>query len=294
MAKTRSPWLIGCGIGCGVLLLLVLIAAGAIAFFVRDVSKPFDSAIDLREDLEQQHGEVAEFRPWPGGAVPADRLEAFLRVRESCAESRRGLEQIFRMFDLSEEKALELEEKSFLEQMSFAFGMSKQAIGLAPELGKFYAERNQALVDAEMGLGEYTYIYVLAYYSWLGHSPGDGPGDVHVTVDAGGAAAGAERRPRVPARWAQRRVRRDFVQMLRNQLDSVAAEADASWWETLAGEIEAMESDSRRVPWQDGLPRPIADAFEPFRARLEPTYSASLNAFELSRNRKKGLSIQAE
>ena len=43
--------------------------------------------------------------------------------------------------------------------------------GMVGNMGEFTQLRNQALLDQDMGLGEYIWIYVLVYNSWLGHPP---------------------------------------------------------------------------------------------------------------------------
>jgi hypothetical protein len=50
----------------------------------------------------------------------------------------------------------------------------------------------------------------------------------------------------------------------------------------LAGEIEKMKNNEERVPWEDSVPRKTAESLEPFRDRLEVTYSPVANPFELS------------
>jgi hypothetical protein len=73
--------------------------------------------------------------------------------------------------------------------------------------------------------------------------------------------------------------------MLRAQLASLDGEPDPrpdhGWRSTLAREIRRFEDDPGRVMWQDGLPAPIRKSLEPYRARLETTYSRTTNCFEL-------------
>ncbi len=139
---------------------------------------------------------------------------------------------------------------------------------------------------AGVGLGECTDICGLAYYAWLGHSPAEGP-------ESAGGEDEAEFGPRM-GNASSGRIRGDLLQMLRNQLAALPDDADEAWRETLAGEIEAVEADSRRLPWQDGLPAQVAASFEPYRDALETSYSPVTNAFELGRNRKRGLSFTAD
>jgi len=43
-------------------------------------------------------------------------------------------------------------------------------LGIIPLMAEFVKTRNQALLDAGMGMGEYYFIYVVVYYPWLGKS----------------------------------------------------------------------------------------------------------------------------
>jgi hypothetical protein len=87
------------------------------------------------------------------------------------------------------------------------------------------------------------------------------------------------------ARRVRLRYRRYFLAFLRNQMDTPADTPAKSgpedWRGALAAEIVRFESDPGRVAWSSGLPAVIEHALEPFRERLEATYSESLNCFEL-------------
>ena len=77
---------------------------------------------------------------------------------------------------MNEDAARELDSKPLGERLKSVFQVMGSGVGMAQDIGHLFEARNQALLDKGMGIGEYTYIYILAYYSWLGHSPDDGPG----------------------------------------------------------------------------------------------------------------------
>ena len=288
-ANKKSGWFWGCGLGC-VTMVLIAVGMGILsARFVKQTTEGFDTAVETRSTLEERFGETSEFVPSADGTVPPARMEAFLAIRETTTPSRERLTATFSAIPMSEEAAEELESQGFAEKMSSVSKIVRSSMGLGAEMGNLFAARNQALLEQEMGLGEYTYIYALVYYSWLGHSPTEGPEDADEgagSVDIASSMGSA----------FKDRVRKDLLQMLRNQLESLPADTESEpWREQLEGEIAALQGDRHRVPWQDALPPQIGAAFEPFRARLEATYSPATNAMELGRNRRTGrLSVTAD
>jgi hypothetical protein len=223
------------------------------------------SAADAsHEELTRELGEIDAYVPPADGIVPAPRLEIFLAVRESLTDEQEELEAGFARLPREEE----------LEGPGNAVGKvmaGLEAVGdLIAQVGAYVQARNDALLDGKMGIGEYAYIYSLAYCSWLGHDPGDGSqiGDSPFSGQA-----------------VRRRHRRYVLPMLQAQLASLDGEGqpsvDPAWRSTLAQETRRFEDDPRRVMWQDGLPAPIRESLEPFRARLETSYSRTTNPFEL-------------
>jgi hypothetical protein len=86
----------------------------------------------------------------------------------------------------------------------------------------------------------------------------------------------------------------DLLSMLRNQLLQDTTGTTNEWVSSLTAEIDAMERDSHRYPWQDGLPPSIVESLEPHRARLAASYDPISNPFELVINKKEGWSITAD
>ena len=157
------------------------------------------------------------------------------------------------------------------------------------QIAEFMKGRNQALLDAGMGMGEYYYIYVIGYFSWLGKHPGDGP---DFQIDESGSdeiRVGELDREEVREERRDlfiRRIHRMLLPMLHNQLDKLASggvsEAQSGWRASLEAEIQAMEKDRFRLPWQEGLPARTEASLEPFRSRLEQSYNAMTNPLELT------------
>jgi hypothetical protein len=295
MSSAGSKWKLGCGIGCGVILLLVIVVVMSAIFFARHTGRQFETAIETRETLEQRFGRTQAFTPAPDGSIAPARLEVFLAVRDSLQAVRANLAETFAV--------LQDVEKSGSKTPGSVIRAVKMGLGLAGTVAEFYQTRNQALLDRGMSLGEYTYIYVLAYYVWLGRSPGDGPEDINIEWEENGEGfqvrMGEQERVRVREQHlSQRRICQDLQAMLKNQLaalpESESSEQAQIWRRELTAEITRMQESPTRLPWQDGLPAAMAASLVPYREALEAAYSPATNLFELSRSRKRGLSIQAD
>jgi len=285
-SNTAKNWLIGCGAGCLLVVLGIVAIFAAGVMFVRDTASGFQTAVEIRAEMEQRFGTTGEFTPWSGGEIPADRIETFLTVREGTQAERQDLADNFAAIPMSETEARELDSKPSGEKALSIFKILGSALGLGGEMGEFFAARNDALLTQEMGLGEYTYLYVVIYYGWLGHDPDEGP------------QTGRDEDDRVEVRLGQMqtnsRALDDLLSMMRNQLEQDSSGAAEEWLELLRAEVEAMEHDSGRYPWQDGLPPSIAASLEPHRQRLAASYDPISNAFELVITHKEGLSITAD
>jgi len=282
-SSTASKWLIGCGIGCGVVILLLVFAGVGGYFFVKNIAEGFEETEAIADDLTERYGGIKDFCPDPGGAIEPERIEAFLSVRNSMEPAKEKLERS--IIILSDEER----ESQFKEEPSPGILTKiKTGFGIIPLIAEFYTRRNQALLDADMGLGEYYFIYVVSYYSWLGKSPGDGL--EYNLVDEDEEKRGVYWRRRRNEDIEDRhddvlkQLHRQILPMLKNQLAKLTR-IDVSpirdpWREALGAEIEAMEADRFRLLWQDGLPDVLEASLKPFRGRLEVSYSKVLNALE--------------
>lgn len=293
MASTGRKWLIGCGVGCG--LLVVVLGIGAISFglFLRSTVRGFGEAVEVREQLEERFGRPDEYVPPPEGAISAERMEAFLSIRDATQPYRERIADTWSAFPMTREQQQELDDKPVGDKLRAVFRISREAFGMARELGDFFLARNRAMLAREMGLGEYTYVYALAYWSWLGHRPDSGP--EHVVVSEEGQVRigpGTEVHTEIAEDVYEDRIHGQLLSMIEHQLSALPEEHELR--AALEAEIAAMEDDPQRVPWQEGLPAPVVASLEPYRDRLESSWDPSVNPFELARNRKQGWSIRAD
>ena len=163
MASGARKWLVGCGIGCG-LMILAVGGIGTCGYLgvrnIKDRAERLDAGF---EAVTAEYGRPDEFTPPADGVVPAGRLELFLEVRGLLAPSRNELGAVLVELDAGTEGG-----RGVLNKI-------RAGMSLLPSMLDFIDERNQVLLDRGMGVGEYTYIYSLAYYAWLDKDPGDGP-----------------------------------------------------------------------------------------------------------------------
>ena len=270
MAGTGKKWLIGCGAGCGgFILLIILISVGGSLWMM----KPMNAAVDSQKILDEKFGSRDTYVPPPGGITP-DRMEAFLVVREALLPSCEKFREIALDFDEMERLDSD-EDVSTGQALKAVGGLMGSVTGMVAEMGRFTEVRNEALLAQGMGHGEYVWIFVLAYHSWLGHQPG-----TTVESDATEELSRNERK-------VIRRLMRNHAEALTEA--GLAGQAEP--WEKEILRLERTESD---VPFEGKeLPVELVASFQPYRDRLEAVYCVETAGFELNTIKKRGLSIQA-
>ncbi len=275
----------GCGIGCGVVIIIVILVGVSGYFFIKNIVKGFEETEAIMDTLTEKYGKMSDFYPDPDGVIRAGQLEVFLAVRDSTAKARERLERAMRIL-----ADMDQEDQSGEEPSPSVLTKIKTGIELVPLIAEFIKARSQSLLDNGMGMGEYYYLYVIVYYSWLGKSPADGPPfDIMDEGDEEGTIIWRERRREHMEERLDlnlRRLNRQILPMLYNQYEKLteggAPGTKEEWRAALEAEIEAMESDSFRLPWQDGLPEALGASLNYYRQRLEDSYSELVNPIEMS------------
>ena len=277
MAKTGQKVLLGCGIGCGLIIVVGLIVGGGIGLLLKDVASSFKQAEKTGEILVERYGEAEDYDLPAFGIVATDRIEAFLAVRETTTEARTGI--VTAIAKLEDE---DNDRKGVREIVN----KIKAGVGVGTEIGRLLEARNTTLIDVGMGIGEYTYIYCLTYYALLGHSPTDGPdGGKDIRIGRGGKFMHvSEGDDDGTGHGGYRQVRRDLRRMLKREAYAIGedtAEEEKAWRARIETELERMSDDRSYVPWQIDMPEPMANALEPYADRLDATYAPLVNLFEL-------------
>jgi hypothetical protein len=278
VAGSGKKWLIGCGIGCGIMILIVVVVAVSCGLYLKRSFRGIQEAEDSYEEIVELFGEIEAYTPPADGAVPPERMELFLAVRDSLREGQAALEAIFADFPPD----VFLQEK---KEWRKVLHIVREMGDLINPVGEHISCRLGILIDREMSLGEYLYIYSLAYYSWLGHSPRDGPMITKKTAEDRGQRIFGDEDSTFGPRKLMRRYRKFTLAMSQNQLASLqeagGPDIGDDWGRVLTAEIGRFETHPDRVLWQGGLPVAIEMSLRPYQDRLEATYSATTNCFEL-------------
>jgi len=284
MASSTKKWLTGCGIGCG-LIVVIIGGIGTWGFFtIKDVVHRADDLDTAQAELDSLLGPADSYTPRPDGTVDPLRMEAFLAVQQNLAGMRADLAANINAMDGKGPGGV--------------IAKVRGRVKLVPAIFDFVESRNTALLQQQMNAGEYHHLQSLAWFALLGKDPADGPGfsmvnedqkkddDNHVVIRKGIGKSDSLRVRRQRDRAVRRMVNRQERTILANQLAALDArpdllEAMPGWRDTLAAEVEAMNRSERRLPWQDGLPNRIAGGLEPYRDRLEQYYEPMTMAVEL-------------
>jgi hypothetical protein len=255
----------GRGREIAILAIVVLVAAAATL-----ICQPICETKRTEQILNDQYGESVAFVPTPDGSIPPERVEAFVRVREQvfeyCTEFRERVGEFIRLDSLKQDENVP-------KTVAAREGISglKELFGLGPAFLRFMETRNHALLKEEMGLGEYFYIYVLAYIEQLGR-----------TDDT--RFAGVEQA------YVGSRARRELIQILSNQSDLLmpgdARPADAILAAELRDQIARLSDGRQTLPWEDGLPPAITASFEPYAEPLAQLYCEGIAKIELMQKNK--------
>ncbi|MBN1423178.1 hypothetical protein JXA88_01355 [Candidatus Fermentibacteria bacterium] len=267
MAGSAWKWAAGCGIGC----LVIIIGAAGLGFggflLARGAVRDVKEIADLQEQVQSQFGAVKDYAP-RSGALPPTRLDAFVEVRDAMGEVMKGWAGADSLLKHGTRP------KGFVEGLK-AIGSGVKAVST---IGRLIEARNRALLKAEMGFGEYYFLYATTYYAWLGHSPSDCPRGV--SIHAGGGSHRMSFSDDEDSSDLDQVYRTTYQSMLRRAVEGIPS--GDSWAEALRAELAALDTDARRLPWAEGLPAMLVQSLEPYRQRLAPLYWPMSNCLELT------------
>lgn len=219
----------------------------------------------LEQTLIDRFDWAEKYTPSIDGSIAAQRIEAFIRVREAlqtvCADYQAILISISDLDKLEDDQ-----DNSATEVASTGMQGFKSAFSAGPKMLEFSGTRNQALLDENMGLGEYMYIYLTSYGKQLANEPDS-------------AFSGMEEA------FISDRARKEFIQILTNQLLAIQTSgpqsADPALITDLQAEVEALKDGSHSSPWPNGPVGKTREALAPYQQRLSDLYCSGVVKIEL-------------
>lgn len=216
----------------------------------------------LEQALIDQYGWANTYTPPADGFLAPQRAEAFIRVRQAvqpgCDIFQGILDDIIGLENLESDENMSVSEKTTTGFMAF-----KNMFSAAPGLLEFMDARNTALLQEQMGLGEYLYIYLAAYGPQLAKEPDS----IYAEMDDA---------------YISSRSRDEFIQILDNQLTALEANDNpAGLAEELRQEMAALEDGSRVSPWPNSAPERTRESLGPYQQRLAELYCSGIVKTEL-------------
>jgi len=243
----------------------------------------------LSIELEARHGLLSSFTPSPSGIISAHRIEAFLLIRDSLWSEKDELENS--ILSLSEEIKNAAEDESFFD----AVNIITSGAEIIPELLNYYSKRGTLLLENNMGLSEYYYIYITAYFSYLGKNIGDGPrfqlmnrdsneGELELTFgdensNSLNLESSQEEVSEARSNYISLRVNRLFRHYFDNLLNK---DSTTSFAQNIKAEFELLKSNKLRIPWEVNPPEEIIKSLFPYKYKLESSYNYLINPVELN------------
>lgn len=265
MGKFNSPAAKGCGILVAIVIgvpLLVVSIVGVKTWV------PLQRAGEALDELDQTLGSQAAYQPAPSGAIPVERMDLFLELRAELAAACDDYGGVRKGFDTVEE--LESKEATDAKEVGdVAVGLGGAALAITPFLARYFERRNNALLAANMGLEEYSYIYAVAYHDLL-----LAPKTLNEIFSDG--------QPLSPE--ASELLRGCLTRQLESIGSSHAVEA----------ELRKMEDNPFRLMWQGGLPEDVHASVAPYRDRLDSLFCGATAGLEMERDSSRALWIAIE
>ncbi|MGA9575316.1 MAG: hypothetical protein WBS20_15355 [Lysobacterales bacterium] len=238
--------------------LTVVFVIGSGAYFltagIRDTKK-------LEQTLIDRFGLAYTYTPSPDGSIAPERTEAFIRVRNAlqsaCTSYQAVLAGIGGLDKLESDQELSAGKSAKTGLKGF-----KSVFSIGPEMVAFVGRRNQALLDENMGLGEYLYIYLTSYAEQLAAEP-----------------ASAE--PGMEEAYVSDRAREEYARILANQLLALETAGPADLAVNLRMELSALKDSLQTSPWPVVPAGKARESLAPYQEQLAGLYCSGIVRTEL-------------
>ena len=123
--------------------------------YIRGIVREADRSEKVMEEVREQHGGFSDFQPSPTGALPPERVEAFLRARELMADTRRETEGSLSLLSSDDPGGTEQVPGVLGALLEWGLGAAKVegVTNLLPQVVGFVSAKGEALLEAGMGPG---------------------------------------------------------------------------------------------------------------------------------------------
>ena len=258
--------------GCLVIsLTIVFIVTSGIFFLttgIRDAKRVEQSLID-------RFGWANQYTPSPDGSISPQRIEAFIRIREALQADCVDYQAVLTSITLLEQLETD-QESSTSDAASAGLQGLKGAFSAGPSMVKFSTNRNQALLNEEMGIGEYLYIYLTGYGEQL-------------------AKESTSTFSNMEEAYVSERARKEFVQILSNQQLALQASGLQSTYPGLDSEldteIKALKDGSHSAPWPNGPIGKARESLVPYQSQIVGLFCSGIVKIELLQ-KNRGLNFE--
>jgi hypothetical protein len=258
-------FLIGCGVVFACVVLLNVLGFIAVTqWFKKRVP---DNMERVHAQLEERFGPPETYVPPLDGVPPAERVGRFVAIRDSLVTQRAVAAARIASMITQVQRARPADRPwiaKAVEAAGFVRGGSEMAIAFA----QYVSRRDHLLMNAEMGEGEYRWLYGLAYFGWLGWVP-------LADTTATAALRKIDTDLVDDIEGARSRVGRLLRKQFENQQQALEAKAvrtpaEEAALAALRTELPLSESNDA-FPFVGRVPKPWTVTLEPHRDRLVAT-----------------------
>jgi len=259
----RHPgWLKIGGTGCAAVLGFVVVAVAAI---LTVTFRGYQREAAALGDIDARFGAHDSYRLPSDGAVPADRLARFIAVRRALMPRCAEITEWTGAF-----RSVGTAAASDAPDVARVFRQAGDAITRVPRLGIIFGaylnDRNQALLGQGMGIGEYSWCYVVGYLAFLRQPP-----------------------MRLLAASSQAKVLDDRVYPETANVIARHIEATGLTGGPWVEELARLRANRARVPFADGLPPELVRSLEPSRAALAAAACPAATELDLTITVRRGV-----
>lgn len=271
MADNGRRWMLGCGLGCAGLVVLLVLVIGGGALYFRDSIDGWREAAQAQADLAQAQRELGEFVPAWDGELEAASIESFLAVQASTAGA---ADELIVGFEQLHDRLTGTSGK-----LGRAWVTMRESGQIAPRLAHYVRDRTTALREQGMSPTEYLYLHSLVYHCWLGLAPAAGADRIAAMLDEDGMSfrfrVGEDDSRQFEAQELAAQLLRNLHeqhrQWLRTMLREAPPEVSTSqqrWLDTVRAELTRLESGEAAVPWTMAFPPRWEAVLAPYRSTL--------------------------